>query len=259
MKSRHENGNAILTLSQEKFNLNGILSEEDKKMLWPIPISIITSSSEKPVVDTLMEDRSMELTLKLGPNDWFKLNPTKVGVYRIQYQEEHMKNFTTTMNSLKPLDRLDLLSDTNAMVMSGKQQTIVLLNLLNSFRSETDYNVWCTIGSIFSKFYQLLSDTPFYSKFFKACRSMINESIFPKLGWEPKENEPYLDTLLRTLLINRLVVFEDKKVLAECRKRFDEYLLNGKEIPADLRTAVYRGVTTACDDKIYDIMIEVRF
>lgn len=259
MKVRYENGNALLTLTQEKFSLTGVLWEEEKKLLWPVPISIITCSSpDKPVIETLLEERSMELKLEgLGPNDWFKLNPSKMGVYRVQYQPEQMANFTNAMDKLNPLDRLDLLVDTNSLVVAGSQPVTVLFTLLNSFRFEVEYNVWCAVCKILSKFYQLLAHTPFYGKLVKFGQNMLNESIFPKIGWQPKENEPYLDTLLRAVLIEKLVLFEDKKILAECRKRFDDFVVNQKEIPADLRTAVYSGVAIECDDKTFDKMIEV--
>lgn len=249
-----------LILHQEKFNLNGKLSDADKSSIWLVPISVITSTSNgKPVIETLMEAREMKLTFNLGPKDWFKLNPSTVGTYRVCYSPETFTNFLPNIEnkSLLPLDRFGLLNDTYALVLAGKQSSANLFRLISSFHDEDNYTVWCTISSIFVKFNQLLGGTPFHAKFQEFGRNLINAKIFPKITWQSKSDESHLNTLLRSLLISRLVSFEDASSIEECKRLFDDHIKNSTTIPADLRSAVYRGVAINCNNEIYDTMLKV--
>lgn len=47
---------------------------------------------------------------------------------------------------------------------------------------------------------------------------------------------------MRTQLVNALVTLGDESVLAEARRRFDNYIAGSGTIPADVRKAVYKAV-----------------
>ncbi|RWS19936.1 puromycin-sensitive aminopeptidase-like isoform X2 [Leptotrombidium deliense] len=71
VNSLQEGNNRILTLSQEKFCSNGKLSEEDKKVLWIVPISISTQSDpSKEAFKVLLESKNTEVVLNgVSAND----------------------------------------------------------------------------------------------------------------------------------------------------------------------------------------------
>ncbi|KAH9396547.1 hypothetical protein TYRP_019569 [Tyrophagus putrescentiae] len=218
-------------LEQEKFNLTGILSEEDKKSLWAVP-------------------------LEWGANEWFKLNPGSVGVYRVKYTSEMLDKFVPAIVSqqIPPLDRLGLLSDLYALVIAGKQSTVDLLKFIAAFEKETDYTVWSALNMIIVNSLPALTSTRRYRVF---CRHLLTNSAFPHVGWEPKPSEPHLDTLLRSLVINRLVTLEDEAVLAHCREMFKEQVEQKKAIIADLRVPVYRSVAHKSDDVSYETLMKL--
>lgn len=247
-------------LEQEKFNLTGILSEEDKKSLWAVPLEVVSQSSGgKPILETLFESRTTQLNIEVGANEWFKLNPGSVGVYRVKYTSEMLDKFVPAIVSqqIPPLDRLGLLSDLYALVIAGKQSTVDLLKFIAAFEKETDYTVWSALNMIIVKFDQLFAGTDFHQAYRVFCRHLLTNSAFPHVGWEPKPSEPHLDTLLRSLVINRLVTLEDEAVLAHCREMFKEQVEQKKAIIADLRVPVYRSVAHKSDDVSYETLMKL--
>ncbi|RWS04263.1 puromycin-sensitive aminopeptidase-like protein, partial [Leptotrombidium deliense] len=131
VNSRQEGNNRILTLSQEKFCSNGKLSEEDKKVLWMVPISISTQSDpSKEAFKVLLESKNTEVVLNgVSANDWVKLNPNYISFYRVNYTSEMSSQFLSSVKdkSMPPLDRLGLQNDLLAMVQEGRAPTVDLL------------------------------------------------------------------------------------------------------------------------------------
>ena len=67
----------------------------------------------------------------------------------------------------------------------------------------------------------------------------------------------HLDTLLRSLVIGRLVWFKDEAIIDEAKKRFEAHVSNKTLLPADLRSAVYKAVLTGGDESTYNTMLRV--
>lgn len=247
-------------LEQEKFNLNGILSTEDKKSLWALPLEVISQSSNgKAVVETLFDTRTTQLDIKVAADEWFKLNPASVGVYRVSYSPELLAKFLPAISSqqIPALDRLGLLSDLYALVIAGKQSTVDLLKFIAAFEKETNYTVWSALNMILIKFDQLFAGTDFHKSFRVFGRHLLSTGPFPYIGWKPTPDEAHLDTLLRSLVINRLVSFEDDAVLAHCQTMFREQVEQKKPIIADLRVPAYRSVAHLSDDASYESLMKL--
>lgn len=247
-------------LHQEKFTLTGQLTDDDKQSLWSVPLSIVSqASSNNSVLDQLFETRSLDLSLDVSSEQWFKLNPSAVGTYRVRYSPELLAKFVPgiTNQTIAPLDRLNLLDDLYALVQCGKQSTVDLFKFISAFKQEHDYTVWSALNIILAKFGQLFAGSDVSANFNKFSRNLLNASVFPYIGWTPKPDEPYLNSLLRSLVIHRLVVLEDPVVIAQCLTLFQDQVDNHKPIPADLRSAVYQGVASQADQKLFDQLLGV--
>jgi puromycin-sensitive aminopeptidase len=158
--------------------------------------------------------------------------------------------------SLPPLDRLGLQNDLFAMVQAGRTPTVEILKLIDAFINEDNYVVWNSINACLGKLNVLLSHTD-YLLLFQAYGRQLLAKTHSRLGWNPIKGERHLDTLLRSLVINRLATFEDQLVLDESRKLFDSHCNGTLVIPADLRSAVYRAVAIGCDDKTFEALFKV--
>ncbi len=262
MTSRIDGKSRILTLTQEKFCADGKIPASETGVLWMIPIAVSTGSSpDKIAVETLMEGKTLELEIpNVTNNEWIKLNPNTVGVYRVQYSSELLNLLLPSVSDKKlpPLDRLGLQNDLFAMVQSGRSSTVDILKLMDAFSNEDNYTVWNSINACLGKLDILLSHTELQS-LFRAYGRQLFAKTYCRLGWDPIKGESHLDTLLRSLVINRLANFEDQTVISQAKKLFEAHSNGTYVISADLRAAVYRAVAINCDDKTFDALFKVIF
>lgn len=257
--SSQRNGNrCTLTINQAKFTADGLASEVD--YFWMIPITVSTSKAPTKITTTTVVNKtSMEIELDdIAPNEWIKVNPGTVGYYRTRYTSDMLQQFRSaiTDQSLPPLDRLGLLDDLFALVQAGQTSTIEVMKLIESYRNETNYTVWTSITNSLSKLQILLSHTNLEEKF-NRFGIQLYKPVAERLGWDPKADESHLDTLLRSLVLNRLVSFSCPDTLAEATKRFDLHASGECLLSADIRTACYKAVLQTADIETYEKMLKL--
>ena len=256
--SRQDGKNRVLTLSQEKFTIDGTLSEQDQNAKWLIPVSIISQNNSTPT-QLLLETKATEVVLEnVEPNEWIKLNPGTVAFYRVHYSVELLEQFQSAIENrtLIPLDRLSLQNDVFALVQSGKVSSDKALKLFECYVDETNYPVWDSIDSCLGKFNTLLSYTDYQEVFHLYGRKLLAK-IFSKLGFEPIKGESHMDALLRSVVISRLCSFKDPQVIKQAKSRFEAHVNKTAQISPDLRAAIYRAVASDCDEKTFETMFSL--
>ncbi|XP_046659626.1 LOW QUALITY PROTEIN: puromycin-sensitive aminopeptidase-like [Homalodisca vitripennis] len=259
-KATQEGDARVFTLSQAKFCADPRDAQKENESLWLVPISFSKAGAPDTACHTvMMRERQMTVRVEgVAPKDWVKLNPGTVGYYRTRYPPAMLQQLQPAIQdkSLPPLDRLGLLDDLFALVQAGQSQTVEVLKLMEAMNQEDNYTVWCTIANCLTKLQVLLSNTEFEDKF-KLYGLKLLGNIGQKLGWEPKPHESHLDTLLRSLVLNRLATYGDQAVIAESHKRFQQHVSGESPLPADLRSVVYRAVLSDDGEKTYDTMIKL--
>lgn len=248
---RQDGDNRVLLLTQEKFCSDGKLPKDEEATLWKIPITVSSASApDKTIYSKIISEKSAELVIPGVPaSDWIKLNVGTVGVYRVQYSNDHLAQFVEAIKNktLPPLDRLGLQSDLFALVQAGRVPTIEAIKFMDAFVNENDFTVWSSIDDSLGKLNTLLSHTDFQENYRVWGRRLLAK-IYDHLGWEARKGESHSDTLLRTVIIGRLIAFEDENVLSEARRRFDGHVNGTLVISADLRDVIYKAVAVGDSD-----------
>lgn len=222
LKNVQEGNKRVLTLRQQRFIADG--GEITEKTLWMIPIQISTPTNPK-AINTIFDKEEMEVTIEgVTESDWIKINPDSVGFYRVQYLPEMLQAFVKSeaiqKQILPPLDRLGLLDDLFALIQAGTVPTIEVMKLLDAYRNEGNYTVWqACIGNL-HKVQILLSHTDFGASFDKFCVELL-APVGEKLGWAPIEGESHLDTLLRPLILSRLISSGCEKTTKEAVQKYE--------------------------------------
>ncbi|XP_074595901.1 puromycin-sensitive aminopeptidase-like [Brevipalpus obovatus] len=259
VSKRSESGKLILTIIQERFSLDGQLDEEEKKMLWQIPISVNTSKfPESPMISSLMTTKSIDIPLDdVSPSDLIKINPKMLGFYRVSYSPEMLEVFKSTIREKKigPLDRLQLVDDLFATCLAGKTCIIEFLDFLSLYNDEDSYLTWLSIDESLKKLDHLLSFTK-YRSLFNAYGRKFLARVSEKVGFDPLPLNKHTESWLRTLVLGCLVNFGDEKVVVEARKRFAEHC-NGTLIPPVLREVVYRAIAIYGEDKDFEVLFRL--
>lgn len=248
----------ILTLSQSKFTADGFESAED--YFWMVPITISTSKSPSEIVITEMLDRkSMKIEIDdLTETDWVKINPGTIGYYRTRYTPDMLDLLIPAIESrtLPPLDRLGLIDDLFALVQAGRSSTRDVLKLIDAYRNETNYTVWSSITNSLIKLQTLLSHTTVDQQF-NEYGIRLYKPVADRLGWDCKAGESHLDTLLRSLVLNRLISCGCTSAIEEAKKRFKLHASGQCSLPADLRSACYKAVMQNGDINTYEEMLRL--
>lgn len=254
---RQEGNDRILSLSQERFLADGSADSDDA---WIIPISATSSQDpSKPIFENILDAKSKEFVIKDVPEGtWLKINPGTVGFYRTSYSRSALSLLLPAIEdqTLPPLDRLGLLDDLFATVQAGHTSTVEVLELMRAFQRENNYTVWSTISNILTKISTLISHLDFEDSFKVFGRDLFRD-VNNRLGWDPKPDESHLDTLLRSLILNRLAILEDKKMIEEAKKRFELHVNGTATLAADLRSPVYRAVLSVGDTDTYLTMLKL--
>lgn len=257
IKNVQEKNRRVLTIEQEKFCAD-FKSVNSSNAFWMIPINISTEKSANAYT-TVLDQKQMEIIIEnVTEKDWIKINPGTIGYYRTKYPSDMLDQFLPAIQSmsLPALDRLGLQDDLFALVQNGSAPTVDFLKLIDVYRNENNYTVWSSITDSLVKLQLLLAHTDSAVKF-NAYGRKLYAPIQEKLGWEAKPNENHLDTLLRTLVLNRLVSFNCEKTIDEAKKRFDLHVQGKQVLPADLRSTCYRAVLKSADEATYEKMLSL--
>jgi puromycin-sensitive aminopeptidase len=169
-----------------------------------------------------------------------------------------MERFTTSIvdMSMPPLDRLGLIDDLFALVQAGEQPTVEALKLIEAYRNENNYTVWSSISNCLMKLQALISHTDLEAQFDEYA-SRLFKPIAERLGWNATEGESHLDTLLRSLVLNRLVSFSCGTTSQEAKKRFEAHASGKSILPADLRSVCYKAILQTGDTDTYELMLKL--
>ncbi|OXA64356.1 Puromycin-sensitive aminopeptidase [Folsomia candida] len=260
VQSEQNGDTRVMRLTQEKYwadpNLKN--SKEHNDYSWMVPVAFCSASDPNtPICQTLMEEKMVTVELPgIRSDEWVKLNPGAVGFYRVRYPPELLVEFLPAIKNkiLPPLDRIGLLDDLFAMVQSGESSTV--LRTLDAFKNEDNFTVWSSISNVMSKLNLLFAYTDYHDQFKKFGIHLFS-GIADSVGWEPKEGESHLDTMLRSLVLLRLTSFGHEKTIQESKRRLNLHRNGDQTIPADLRPVVYRGVISEGDEETLEMMLKM--
>ncbi|XP_059468459.1 puromycin-sensitive aminopeptidase isoform X2 [Neocloeon triangulifer] len=260
ISSQQKGDSRELQLIQRQFCAAGDC--KDESALWLVPITLSTAKEPDKVAQNFVFDtKSKTITLEnVSENDWVKVNPGTVGFYRTRYSPEMLSQLIPAIKSktLPPLDRLGLLDDVFAMVQAGHTDTTEVLRLMLAFaEGEENFTVWSNVSSCLGKLDSLFDYADDCKGPFRVYAKNLLSNIYLKLGWDPKPGESHLDTLLRSLVIGRLGWLGHEDIVNEARIRFEKHISGEQQLPADLRSPVYRTVLAAGDAATFDTMLKL--
>lgn len=250
---------AKLTVTQSKFTSDGKLSPDDQDAAWVIPLNVVTGNKPNEAKEIcLLDGKTSEVVIDGVGDSWIKFNPGTIDFYRTAYSDELLKALFTPIadRTLSAIDRIGILSDSFALCSAGKCKTSSLLELLELFKHGTEYTVWSSIDSCLGRLNVLLGNTDFQDRLHKFGRKLYAD-IFQRMTWSAKPDEEHTSAMTRAILINRLVSFDDPGVCEEALRRFKAHMDKTALIPADLRGAVYRAVSTHGDDQSYESLYDI--
>ncbi|KAI9815664.1 MAG: hypothetical protein M1827_002060 [Pycnora praestabilis] len=224
---------------QSRFLLTGdVMSDEDETTWWvPLGLKANTGIRSHPM-DAL---QSKEQTIRNIDESFYKLNANQTGFYRTNYPPERLAKLGVTKGQLSVEDKVGLIGDAAALAISGYGTTAGLLAFVEHFRDEKDYLVWAQMLASVTNVRSIFADDEVIATALKKFTLSLVTSATDKMGWEFGEDEDFLTSELRALLIKSAGGAGHQGVISEARHRFELYE-SGKDkraIHKNLRSAVF--------------------
>ncbi|KAF8325549.1 uncharacterized protein EI90DRAFT_2931912 [Cantharellus anzutake] len=239
---------------QDRFIATGDVKEEENQTIWHvsasasyIPLTLLsTDPSGKTSIDRKVVLNERETTIVLDTTKPWKLNAGTVGVYRVSYEPEVLKQLGTwAAEKGSPFsleDRMGLVNDAITLAKAGTSSTSGALDLITGLKSETENLVWQSIASTIVSIKDLLwEQPPALQERFRAFEAFLFLPIVERLGYESSPSDTVDDRELRTLAVGRAARARHPAVLAELRSRFAHFLETGDDskITSDLQRIIY--------------------
>ncbi len=227
-------GNNIV-LKQQRFSF--LPTPTDQLWLIPLTLTYFTADGKEHTTKLLFEGETM--TLSIPENTVaFKLNPDQTGFYRVRYEHDNLvalKNLVKN-KTLSAKDRYGLQNDLYAMVREGTYTIDDYLDFLDAYAQEDAYLPLVDIAKNLIHAHTVLENKR--SKI-KQIGRQIFAHVLSKLGYEPKEDDLHITSILRSTLLWPSYLFGDKGVIDFATKKF-RALTSGKKIHADILATVMR-------------------
>jgi len=239
--------NEEIHVRQDRFLATGDVKEEENQTLWYTPLTLLsTDASGKASINRNIVLDQREMTIPVDTTKPWKLNAGTVGVFRVSYAPEVLKQlgvWATAKNSpFSVEDRMGLVNDAITLAKAGTSSTSGALDLIAVLKSETENLVWQSVASTIVSIKGLLwEQPPELRQKFKAFEASLFFPIVERLGYENSPNDSVDDRELRTLAVGRCARAEHPTVLAELKSRFADFQESGDDsrIPSDLQRTIY--------------------
>jgi aminopeptidase N len=238
----------IVQLRQERFTINNPYAE---KLTWRVPV-LIGRLGDANVQTVLVEGTPTTVRFD-GCGAPVKANFGDVGYYRVQYDGDGFKALAASYRQFSPADRVNLVADAWALVQAGRADAQSYLDLTRELAEETEYAIWQNVADALWQIDNLQRGSAGREAFRAYSRKLLHP-VLERLGWDPRPDDDSQTLQLRTTIIRSLGGFGDQAVIAEAKRRFDEFVQNPKSLHNDLRDAVATVVGYVADRATFDTL-----
>lgn len=238
-----------LSLVQQRFYLS-TPKKSPGSVVWDIPLK-----GRHGLQDGLISQGQEVFDVGGSETDYY-LNVGRTGFYRVAYDTYLMQQITkkVTDGSLAPVDRLGLLSDSFEVAKAGHGDTISSLELLASYADEDNAAVWDSMTAAIGDVRSVMADDEQVREAMKPFIHKLIKSQLQRLGWEPKKDEPYFDTMLRPTILGLASFADVPEVLAEIDRRFAA-AKQPEDIAPDLRGVIWNTVAHHGGEKEFETFL----
>jgi puromycin-sensitive aminopeptidase len=232
-----------LSLSQTRFRYDG----EADDTTWKAPVVVRDANGEQRVV---LDEKPVELTVSAdGP---VVVNAGGWGFFRVKYDAALAARVAAGLIGLSELERYNLASDAWAATLAGFAEVDGTLDLLASYRDETDPATWSLLAEIAAVLARV-HDTPGLQEY---VRDLAGPTA-SRLGWSVETGEAETAGMVRGEVLQLLgTVGGDAEVQTEARRRVDAAAEgDATALTGDIRRAALQTVGRAADEGAFTTLL----
>ena len=252
VRCRADRNEAWVWLKQERYRQAGTAPNDNVSWRVPLNIAIEDHGQMSHLLTTGDEELAVIVRFDFAiaenpdrPIPWLNANAGRTGFYRVAYDAENAARLAQAVargGMPKVEDRFGLLDDAGALAISGGPAEVMsFLNLVASYRHETNYSVWSGLLGGIGSIAGLVSDQDEVREAMRRFRLELVRDAAHAIGWDARTEDRPDDALLRGLLIRQAGWCGDDSINAESARRFAD-LQNGGTADPNLLGAIY-GLT----------------
>lgn len=242
-------GRTTLTLRQSRFAVDQSAGEA---LEWRTPVAAAAVGSSAPPASGIVKGPAPVAVSVDGPPP-VKINVGQTAYYRSQYASDALAALAAHFGSLAPADQLGLLYDTWALGEAGASPVDGYFDLTQKVALNADTTVWAQVIETLAAIDSLYADLPSRTAFRLFARATL-AALFARVGWDAKPGEPDNVAVLRENLLYALGRFGDPAVVAEARRRFEDFVKDPKTLPAAIRLPTLNIAGIWAEQRLYDTM-----
>lgn len=238
-----------LIISQKRF----VHEKKGKeKGLWQIPLSV---SQDHKIIRKLVTRSQDAIRVREMP---LVVNSGRAGFYRVKYSSDLLYGLRPLVSekTLSHIDRWALQNDLFALCVSGDGTISNYLDFTSNYEDEDDYITQSNVASNLYFLYNKSITEPFSYEIRNATHRFLR-TLYSKLGWDVKPNEPHTNKLLRSFVLGALGRLDDDEIISEANKRFAAYLKNPSSLDPDIQEAVFSIVAWSGNSTTHKKLIEL--
>jgi puromycin-sensitive aminopeptidase len=240
-----------LILEQHRFLASGVAPASEDTVIWPVPLTILFGrGSESNEHRLLLDQRTNAIPIPPG-TEWVRVNKGGSTFVRVRHSQD--LHIASAVPHLSALDRLALASDQRAFALAGHIDAEEMLANLLSWSNETDASVIKSVASLQSTLRKLVPD-PSRPRFDEVSRDVFCN--FREVhGLLPRDADAGVLNESRAVVTRILARANDDNALRVCRDLWASRAT--KDIPADLRPAVYATMCEIGGEATFDELISM--
>jgi len=251
-------GKRVISLEQVRFAIGG---HDEAPIQWSIPVGLFSTANPQDVKYALLEKISNNFDFP-GCDGVIKANAGAVGFFRVLYEPALFSDLQRNVAQLPESDRINLLTDTWALVQTGGVEASAYFELLENLISDDGFALWkaalgsnATMGGLkmIDRLEQGQPGRENYQKYICA----VLEPKLQALGWDEKADEDTETRQMRAMLIETLGFFGNRDVIDEAFQRFENYRLNAAALPPNLQAPVLLIVGRYSSGSTYDQLLSM--
>lgn len=242
-----------LLLTQEAFRYLAEAGDEQGSIgqNWLVPLRIRLGDQ---ISTHLITEAELRIPLE-GRQLPIVVNAGGAGVFRTRYQGELFSGIVGSYEALGVLERFNLISDSWALTLAGKESLSNFVSLVGSARSERDPNVLRLISSAIGLIYRTANEDE--QPLVAALAREVFDPIAQELGLEGRDGDTQDESLARAVAFEILgVVADDKEVLEAATVQFRMDMSGVAALTPDLANAVLAVVASHGDDTEFAFMLD---
>jgi puromycin-sensitive aminopeptidase len=241
---------AVVTLRQERYFADSKAGAAVTSPLWNIPVCLrqSTAGTRCEVVD----EKTESLQLESCPQ-WLTANANGAGYYRAALPESMLTVLTSAISKLPVVERVSLLSDEWALVLSDRRPAGSYLDLVVGFGSDRHVDVVSTYAAPLMAINELITGAT--QDGYRAWMRSFLKPLLDDVGWSGPPNEDDRRAELRSQVVSMLAAARDAAVLAKLRELVDQELAKPGSVPKTLLDTAVTWSAADGETALYDTFL----